>query len=309
MVERIHYEEFGMLHDNAIEVGLPVVAAPAVTRVFTDVAPDRRVSSIMWGTESPEFVFLHGGAQNAHTWDTVALAIGRPMIAIDLPGHGHSDNVANPNRLSPQDNAIDVAHVIAALAPNAKAVVGMSLGGLTTLALSQHAPALVRRIVLVDITPGVTGEKSKAISNFVQGPATFASFDDLLARTIEHNPGRSESSLRRGILHNAMQLDDGSWMWRYRRFSGGGVVGGQSRTDAGFNDFAALWGAVERSTVPLMLAQGLRPQTVVSSNDVAKLRGLRPDAHVVEFPEAGHSIQGDSPVRLAEVIKTFVAST
>ena len=37
------------------------------------------------------------------------------------------------------------------------------------------------------------------------------------ARTMEHNPTRSESSLRRGILHNAAQAEDGSWAWRYDR--------------------------------------------------------------------------------------------
>ena len=36
-------------------------------------------------------VLLHGGSQNAHTWDTVAMALDRPLVAIDLPGHGHSD--------------------------------------------------------------------------------------------------------------------------------------------------------------------------------------------------------------------------
>ena len=43
-------------------------------------------------------------------------------------------------------------------------------------------------------------------------------FDEILARTMAHNPTRSESSLRRGILHNAVQRDDGSWVWRYARF-------------------------------------------------------------------------------------------
>jgi pimeloyl-ACP methyl ester carboxylesterase len=88
------------------------------------------------------------------------------------------------------------------LAPGALAVVGMSLGGLTTLALYDHAPDLVRRIVLVDVTPGVNGQKSAAISAFLDGPAGFDSFDDILARTIEHNPTRTASSLRRGP-HNA----------------------------------------------------------------------------------------------------------
>ena len=39
------------------------------------------------------------------------------------------------------------------------------------------------------------------------------------ARTIEHNPTRTDSSLRRGILHNAHPQPDGSWQWRYDRGS------------------------------------------------------------------------------------------
>ena len=94
----------------------------------------------------------------------------------------------------------------------------MSLGGMTTIALADHAPDLVRKVVLVDVTPGVNEEKSSTIAAFINGPESFDSFDDLLARTIEYNPTRTESSLRRGILHNAEQREDGSWVWRYQRF-------------------------------------------------------------------------------------------
>jgi pimeloyl-ACP methyl ester carboxylesterase len=107
---------------------------------------------------------------------------------------------------------------VAALAPDAVGVVGMSLGGLSSIALTAAAPELVRALVLVDVTPGVNPEKSAPITNFVNGPASFASFDELLARTMEHNPSRTEASLRRGILHNALQREDGSWVWRYARF-------------------------------------------------------------------------------------------
>ena len=113
----------------------------------------------------------------------------------------------------------DVAVVVAAHAAQASVVVGMSLGGLTAMELAARHPALVRSLVMVDITPGVNAAKTKAITDFVDGPQEFASFDDLLARTIEHNPTRSESSLRRGILHNAHQQPDGSWQWRYDRGS------------------------------------------------------------------------------------------
>jgi pimeloyl-ACP methyl ester carboxylesterase len=141
------------------------------------------------------------------------------LVCIDLPGHGHSDSAAafDAAALPLQQNAADIATVIRALAPQAKAVVGMSLGGLTTLALARDHAELVRKLVLVDITPGVNQEKTKQITDFVNGPATFPSFEELLKRTIEFNPTRTVESLRRGILHNALQLDDGSWVWRYRR--------------------------------------------------------------------------------------------
>ena len=149
-------------------------------------------------------MFVHGGAQNAHTWDTVALALGCPALAIDLPGHGHSGWRAD-GAYTPVNLADDVAVAVAAHAPEARLVVGMSLGGLTAMELAVRHPELVRHLVMVDITPGVNQQKAKAIIDFVDGPQEFASFDDLLERTIEFNPTRSESSLRRGILHNAAQ--------------------------------------------------------------------------------------------------------
>ena len=211
------YDEFGLFHENAAEYGLPYDGPPDVRRVEVEVSPGRRVSSLVWGGGPPELVLVHGGAQNAHTWDTVALALGRPLLAVDLPGHGHSDGGPD-GAISARTNGRDLATVIGELAPGARGVVGMSLGGISSLALAAEAPELVRALVLVDVTPGVNAEKAAPITNFVNGPASFDSFDDLLARTIEHNPGRSESSLRRGILHNAVQREDGSWVWRYARF-------------------------------------------------------------------------------------------
>ena len=48
------------------------------------------ISALKWGDEPPQVVFLHGGGQNAHTWDTVILGLGVPALAVDLPGHGRS---------------------------------------------------------------------------------------------------------------------------------------------------------------------------------------------------------------------------
>ncbi len=306
MVEKIPYDEFSMFHENAEEYGLPFDAPPIVRREFISVSDTRRLSALVWGNNEPEFVFLHGGAQNAHTWDTVMLRLQRPSICIDLPGHGHSDSgsQATPHDLPLAANAADIASVVSALAPNAKVVVGMSLGGLTTLAILRDHPQLVRSMVLVDITPGVNAEKAKAITDFVNGPATFPSFDELLQRTIEFNPTRSVSSLRRGILHNALQQDDGTWVWRHRREDAPPLpeIDGERLT----LDPSSLWDTISDTKVPLMLVRGMRPQSVVSDDDEKELQRRAPHAVVERITDAGHSVQGDTPLELAQLLNVFV---
>ena len=307
MVERIPYDEFSMFGENAAEYGIPYDAPPVVSRVSVEVAPGRRLSALRWGAGSPRLVFLHGGAQNAHTWDTVALALGEPILCIDLPGHGHSDSAAafDPSALPLQQNAGDIAAVIRTLAPDAAAVVGMSLGGLTTLALSRDHPDLVRAMVLVDITPGINREKAKQITDFVNGPATFPSFEDLLERTIQFNPTRTVSSLRRGILHNALQLDDGSWVWRYRRDDAPPLPEMKGTDSTERPDNSALWDAISGFDKPLLFVRGMRKQSVVSDEDEAELCRRAPHARVEHLEEAGHSIQGDMPLELAALIRDF----
>jgi pimeloyl-ACP methyl ester carboxylesterase len=304
-MERIPYDEFSMFHENAEEFGLPYDGPPTVRREFVEVSPGRRLSALVWGDADPELVFLHGGAQNAHTWDTVAMALGRPLVAIDLPGHGHSDG-GREGSIGLEANAEDIAVAIRALAPNAQAVIGMSLGGMTTIALTDHAPELVRKVILVDVTPGVNEKKSSVIAEFINGPESFDSFDDLLARTIEYNPTRTESSLRRGILHNAEQRDDGSWVWRYQRFRA--FEPEREEGGSGHPNFGYLWDALGRIQVPVLLARGMREQSVVDDDDEVELLRRLPNAQVEHFEEAGHSLQGDTPVELAQSIERFVFS-
>ena len=309
VVSRIDYDEFGLFHENLHEHGLALDRLPVVRRASVEVGTGRHLSALVWGEAEPELVLLHGGGQNAHTWDTVSLALGRPLVAIDLPGHGHSDapaaNVGGP--LSVDANARDVAVAMRALAPHARALVGMSLGGMTAIGICAIAPELVRSLALVDITPGVTAEKAKAITAFINGPVSFPSFDELLARTVQHNPTRSESSLRRGILHNALQRDDGTWVWRYRRFDQP-VPADDGAGEPRSIDHETLWDALARVTAPVMLVRGMTSQSVVDDADEQHLLRLLPNARVEHVEDAGHSIQGDQPLALATLLESFLAA-
>ncbi|MDZ4826875.1 MAG: alpha/beta hydrolase [Actinomycetota bacterium] len=295
------YDEFGLFQENAQEFGLPWTGPPQVRRTAVDVGGGQEISALVWGDAPARLVLIHGGAQNAHTWDTVALALDLPLVALDLPGHGHSSH-RDDHAYWPHENAVAVEAAIRDLAPDAELVVGMSLGGLTSIALADRAPDIVRQLALVDVTPGVNREKSTAIANFIDGPEFFESFDEILERTVLFNPTRTGSSLRRGILHNAIELPDGKWRWRYdlpRRGSGDGENGAML---PGLDD---LWDAVGRLKMPCTLYRGsLSP--VVDDEDVAELRQRNPAADVVVVEDAGHSIQGDKPVELAELFRALL---
>jgi len=291
------YDEFAYFDENCSEYSLaPVDPVPVVRR---EVAVDgRAVSMLRWGTGSPQLVFLHGGAQNAHTWDTVLLAMGCPRaVCFDLPGHGHSAH-CDDGMYDPRTHAATLAAALDVLAVAGPVVlVGMSMGGLTANALAARRPELIGRLVVIDVTPGVNRDKASEIVAFVAGPQAFASFDEILARTVEFNPTRAESSLRRGILHNAHRLADGSWEWNYDR----------THFDAeGLATMGSLWDDVAAIGCPVTLVRGA-DSPVVDDADVAEFLRLQPDGTVRVIEGAGHSIQGDRPVELAELLSDELA--
>jgi pimeloyl-ACP methyl ester carboxylesterase len=308
-------DEFAWLSENAAEAGLPWSGPPAVRRasvpaevVGTDEVGGREVSALVWGDGAAQVVLLHGGAQNAHTWDSVALALDRPLVAIDLPGHGLS-GWRQDHDYTPAALARDVAVALWRLAPDAQMVVGMSLGGLTALCLAAGEPDLVARLALVDITPSTDATRAEPILAFLSGPERFASFEEILERTIAFNPTRSVSSLRRGVIHNARQLPDGSWSWRWdpsarwRPRPGGWCDDDELVSPSA--GFTSLWPLVEGLRVPLLLVRGAR-STVVSDADTAELLRRQPHAGVETVADAGHSVQGDQPVALARVLARFL---
>jgi pimeloyl-ACP methyl ester carboxylesterase len=126
---------------------------------------------------------------------------------------------------------------------------------------------------------------------FLSGPERFASFEEMLTRTVAFNPSRSLSSLRRGVIHNAREFPDGSWRWRWDP-----SARGQGRAP-----LASLWPTVDAVQVPLLLIRGAR-SSVVSDEDVAELRRRQPGVQVEVVADAGHSVQGDQPLALAALL-------
>lgn len=294
IVARYQESEFALLEETATDAGLEWTP-PQVTRVS-----DGPISALRWGTGSPSLVLLHGGGQNAHTWDTVLLALsagdpGLSALAVDLPGHGLSAH-RDDKDYSPLVNAAELAPFLATHAPDASTVIGMSLGGLTTIALTATGLDVPRRI-LVDVTPAsgrrveeMTAAQRGTIS-LMSGPRTYPTFADIVDAVTTASPSRTRSSLRRGVLHNAVMADDGAWRWRYD------IPTADMNLDA-------LWSLVTPSETSTLLVRG-GDSPFTTPDDIDEMRRLEPTLTVETVAGAGHSVQGDKPVELAAIIDRF----
>ena len=282
-------DEFAFLHENAAQAGVSGALPPVARLERGDI------SALRWGTDPVRVVFLHGGGQNAHTWDTVVLGLGEPALAIDLPGHGRSA-WREDGDYGPKLNAEAVAPMIAELAPEADLVVGMSLGGLTALRLAVTDTALVRRLVMVDVTPSAPERHEKMTQAqmgavaLVRGERTFASFEAMVEATVAASPHRSRESLQRGVFHNSKQLDDGSWTWRYDTFR---------KADG----FQGMWDDAALLGTPTTLVRGAK-SFFVDDGDAARFAEIAPGfQRVIMVPDAGHSVQGDQPGALVTILR------
>jgi len=291
--------EFASLTEAAAEVGLDRASVPPVSRRFVELPGSQHLSLLAWGAGEPELVLLHGGGQNAHTWDLVLLLLRRPAVAIDLPGHGHSS--WRPDRdYGPVRNAAAIAAAVEQQAPRADAVIGMSLGGLTTIHLAAARPDLARRAVLVDVSPGsaqaaaaMTAQQRGAVQ-LTRGPRAFASREEMIDAAVAASPRRPASAVRRGVVHNSRQLPDGTWAWRYDRPN----PDLPSRT-------AELWDDLARLSMPTLLVTG-GDSGFVTAADRTELARRAPAVRVETVADAGHAVQSDQPAALAALIADFV---
>src|SRR5687767_1783786 len=114
-------------------------------------ANDTRLAYLEWGTEGRPLVLLHGITSSARTWWRAAPALvaqGYHVYALDLPGHGESDETGD-HRI--ENIAALVAAALRALDLAGAVLIGHSWGGAMALALAiGEDRELLSRVVAID---------------------------------------------------------------------------------------------------------------------------------------------------------------
>ena len=261
---------------------------------------DHRFHYLDWGGDGPPIVLLHGGGLNAHTFDLICLALRDRFhcYALDLRGHGDSE-------WSPvmdyglETHAGDVEAFVWKVGLKDFALLGMSLGGLTALTYAGTHNQEVAALVVLDIGPETQEAGGRRILDFMLMPSELDSIDDYIARAKAFNPLRDEVVLRSSLRSNLRQMPNGKWTWKYDVRHRKNAVDRIARA-------TLLWQATDRITRPTLVVRGAKSD-IFSPQNAADLVARLANGRLETVLGAGHTIQGDNPKDLVDVLRRFFA--
>lgn len=247
-------------------------------------------------------VLLHGGGQTRYAWGSTTETLGRAgflVINLDLRGHGHSAWAPDGN-YSIDAYANDLRSVVNLLG-RPVALVGASLGGLTSLiAVGEEPRAPCSALILVDIAPRIELDGRDRIIEFMcSRPDGFSSLEeaaDNVAKFLPHRPRPTDIS---GLAKNLRLGPDGRYHWHWDPAFMEGRIGDESYNPERFEQAARAIDA------PMMLVRG-RMSEIVSEEGAKAFRQIVPGAEYIDVQEAAHMVAGDRNDVFTEAILSFL---
>ena len=301
-------QQIDTLYAAAQDAGLQIDKSEISWRDETVALNGLRFHYLDWGAAGkPPLLLLHGGMQNAHTWDITAVALKRDyhVVALDLRGHGDSA-WSDEGDYSHVTHARDVGGLIDHLGWDNVTLIGLSLGGLAAMRFASEHSDKLAAFVIVDVGPELNQSGVGRIINFTGGPAELDSIDDFIRRAIEYNPRRKAEQLRYSLTHNLRLLENGKYTWKYDRRIGRARarVPGES-VPVQFED---MWETLRSITCPTLVVRGAKSD-VFAEETGRRMAETIPDCRFVTVPDAGHTVPMDNAPGFLKVLQTFLNET
>lgn len=237
---------------------------------------------------SPRVVLLHGFTQGPGSWDGLAGRLtraGYEVVRVALPGHGESGEV----RLS-----FEAAAGAAAEAGGPGAWIGYSMGGRLALRVALDRPDLVRGLVLLGASPGLTDPAERAARR---------ARDETLASGLE----------RKGLdrfLEGWMSLPlferlpkEAAGLAERRANTVSGLASALRLLGAGTQE--PLWDRLPHLAMPVLLMAGEHDTTFVALA-LRMAAAIGSAAEVSIIPGAGHAAHLERPDVFAGLVERFL---
>ncbi|MBI3783843.1 MAG: alpha/beta hydrolase, partial [Deltaproteobacteria bacterium] len=223
-------------------------------------------------------------------------------LSLDLRGHGESD--WHPQADYTMDAFVgDLLSIAAALA-QPPALVGASLGGITSLlAAGEGVASAFKAIVLVDIAPRMEAEGVQRIVAFMRAHLDgFATLDEAADAITEYMPSRRRPKDLTGLNKNLRHDNDGRYRWHWDPDF---VLGGKGPDASRQPD--RLQAAARGLKIPALLVRGQMSE-VISEEGAREFLAAAPHAKYVDVSNAGHMVAGDRNDVFAQAVIDFLRS-
>jgi pimeloyl-ACP methyl ester carboxylesterase len=292
--------------------GVPRHDVPKGGRSGFVVVEGRQVHYLEWGHGGlPPVLCLHGGGQTAYMYEELGAAIGHRyhLLAPDLPSHGDSDSMSldpdAPVGLGPQMISNTMPPLLDHFGMQRVALVGASLGGLTSIRFAAEHPDRAAAIALIDVGHRLEPEGVRKIIDFMSAHESFASLDEAADEISKYLPGR-KNVRPESLTRNLRQRDDGRWVWKHgfgRRFRE------VSEDDHPANNLDTFLGGVKEAAetilCPVLVLRG-DASDVLSQQGAEEVAALMPNARLATVEKAGHLAAGDNPKSTVRLIAGFL---
>ncbi len=186
-----------------------------------------------FGTEEkPPLILVHGGLDHARSWDWVAKALREDfhVYALDLRGHGNS--AWAPGALySIAEHLLDLSVLVDIINLPPVAIIGHSLGAITTLLYAGVFPERVHKLVAIEGLglPLQEGRYSapermrrwiaKVRETENRAHHSYPNLAAAVARMKDANPFLSDQVAEHLTLHGTNWNADGSIIWKFDNYA------------------------------------------------------------------------------------------
>jgi non-heme chloroperoxidase len=265
------------------------------------------IAAEAWGDETaPPVILLHGGGQTRHSWGDTAQWIaeaGWYAITYDARGHGDSSWASEGNYRT--DALVEDLKVILKQLKNKPALVGASMGGITSLVAQGETPeAICSAIILVDIAPKSNQKGVERIFTFMSSNLHgFASLDEAADAVAAYLPHRPRPQDHERLKKNLRLKTDGRWYWHWdpKMLE----LWKSSSPDDRIKGAVRLMNAAKNLPVPTMIVRG-GMSDVVTDQVMDEFLEAVPNVRAVEVSGAGHMVAGDSNHAFTHAVVEFL---